>query len=192
MRRGLAHAGAWTLATSAAVALSWFGVHHVLAGTAYDPPRALPLAEPAAASAPPPSPPSSPSASAGHRPKAPTGTPTGKPTATDPATPPAAGRSASAPARPPGSPTPAASAPGATGDVHSYPVEGGRVVLDLDATSATLVSATPEPGWEMKVWNQSESAWIRVDFTSGSTTSSLFCTWNGHPPTVETYTAGSQ
>ncbi|MDX3074722.1 hypothetical protein [Streptomyces sp. MI02-7b] len=183
MRRGLAHAGAWMLATSAAVAMSWFGVHHVLAGTAYDPPRALPLAEPAAASASPPPP-----SSATHRPRA----PAGRPTTTAPATSPAAKPSASAPARPPGTPTPAASAAGTTGDVHSYPVEGGRVVLDLGADSATLVSATPEAGWEMKVWNQSASAWIRVDFTSGGTTSSLFCTWNGHPPTVETYKAGGQ
>lgn len=190
MRRGLVHAGAWTLATSAAVALSWFGVHHVLAGTAYDPPRALPLAEPAAASAPPPAPSSAPSASASasHRPS----TPARKPAATDPGRSPAAKPSASAPGRPPGTPTPAASASGATGDVHSYPVQGGRVVLELDAASATLVSATPEAGWEMKVWNQSESSWIRVDFTSGTTTSSLFCTWNGHAPTVETYTAGGR
>ncbi|MFJ4845341.1 MULTISPECIES: hypothetical protein [unclassified Streptomyces] len=188
MRRGLAHAGAWTLATSAAVAMSWFGVHHVLAGTAYDPPRALPLAEPAAASAPPPPsspPPSAPSDSASRRRES----PARPPAATDPGTPPAVKPSVSAPARPPGTPTPASSA---TGNVHSYPVEGGRVVLDLGDTSATLVSATPEAGWEMKVWNESASAWIRVDFTSGGTTSSLFCTWNGHPPTVETYTAGGR
>ena len=43
MRRGLVHAVAWSLATGAAVTLSWCGVHTVMAGTAYDPPRALPM-----------------------------------------------------------------------------------------------------------------------------------------------------
>ncbi|MGW7191937.1 hypothetical protein ACWGIP_22745, partial [Streptomyces sp. NPDC054838] len=44
MHRGLLHAFAWTLATGAAVTLSWWGVHTVMSGTAYDPPRAVPLA----------------------------------------------------------------------------------------------------------------------------------------------------
>jgi hypothetical protein len=43
MRRGLVLVLAWTLATGAAVTLSWWGVHTVMAGTAYDPPRALPI-----------------------------------------------------------------------------------------------------------------------------------------------------
>ncbi|MFE6852880.1 hypothetical protein ACFVDH_19065, partial [Streptomyces sp. NPDC057674] len=43
MRRGLVHALAWSLATGAAVTLSWWGVHTVMSGTVYDPPRALPL-----------------------------------------------------------------------------------------------------------------------------------------------------
>src|SRR4051812_49944816 len=42
MRRGLVHVLAWTLATGAAVTLSWWGVHTVMAGTAHDPPRAPP------------------------------------------------------------------------------------------------------------------------------------------------------
>ncbi|MER6983805.1 hypothetical protein ABT317_44370, partial [Streptomyces carpinensis] len=36
MHRGLVHVLAWSLATSAAVTLSWWGVHTVMAGTAYD------------------------------------------------------------------------------------------------------------------------------------------------------------
>ncbi|MFD4842977.1 hypothetical protein ACFWP1_06675, partial [Streptomyces sp. NPDC058425] len=44
MRRGLVLVLAWLLATGAAVTLSWWGVHTVMAGTAYDPPRAVPLA----------------------------------------------------------------------------------------------------------------------------------------------------
>ncbi|MBX4178485.1 hypothetical protein K3A88_28170, partial [Streptomyces geysiriensis] len=43
MRRGLIHVIAWLLATGAAVTLSWWGVHTVMAGTAYDAPRALPI-----------------------------------------------------------------------------------------------------------------------------------------------------
>ncbi|MGY3201864.1 hypothetical protein [Streptomyces sp. TE5632] len=43
MRRGLVHVLAWLLATGAAVTLSWWGVDTVMAGTAYDPPRALPI-----------------------------------------------------------------------------------------------------------------------------------------------------
>ncbi|MYX34009.1 MULTISPECIES: hypothetical protein [unclassified Streptomyces] len=171
MRKGLAHAGAWTLATSAAVALSWFGVHHVLAGTAYDPPRALPISEPVAEKVPAPT--RSPDGAASDRAAGPRVTPR-----TSPST---------APARPRGSATPARTSSADTGNVHGYTVEGGRVVLDLGETSATLVSATPDSGWEMKVRKQPE--WIRVDFVSATTTSSLFCTWNGHPPTVDTYKA---
>ncbi|EFL41216.1 secreted protein, partial [Streptomyces griseoflavus Tu4000] len=44
MRRGLVHVLAWLLATGAAVTLSWWGVSTVMTGTAYDPPRALPVA----------------------------------------------------------------------------------------------------------------------------------------------------
>jgi len=44
MRRGLVHTAAWLFATGAAVTLSWWGVHTVVAGTAYDRPRALPIA----------------------------------------------------------------------------------------------------------------------------------------------------
>ncbi|MBK3592110.1 hypothetical protein JHN60_07365, partial [Streptomyces sp. MBT51] len=55
---------------------------------------------------------------------------------------------------------------------------------ELAADSAKLVSATPEPEWSMQVWTNAE--WIRVDFTEGSgATVSVFCTWNGHPPSVE-------
>ncbi|MFF3251991.1 hypothetical protein ACFYWP_13520 [Actinacidiphila glaucinigra] len=176
MRKGLAHAGAWTLATSAAVALSWFGVHHVLAGTAYDPPRALPISEPVAEKVPAPT--RSPDGAASDRAA---GGLDGGARATPRTSP------STAPARPRGSATPARTSSADIGNVHGYTVEGGRVVLDLGETSATLVSATPDSGWEMKVWKQPE--WIRVDFVSATTTSSLFCTWNGHPPTVDTYKA---
>lgn len=79
----------------------------------------------------------------------------------------------------------APASPAASGEVKSYPTRGGRVVLELAEASAKLVSATPEPGWSMQVWTNPE--WIRVDFSDGAgATVSVFCTWNGHPPVVET------
>ena len=175
MWRAMTHVAAWTAATGVAVTLSWFGVHHVLAATAYDdPPRALPVSRTV--------PVPSPSASG------PTATPS-LPTATATVTASASAEpSATSPEQPPGtSSAPATAAYGGTGNVHSYTVAGGRVVLDLTSTAATLVSANPDAGWSMKVWN--EDQWIRVDFTSGVHASSVFCTWNGHAPTVTAYGA---
>ena len=167
------HTVAWFVATSAAIGLTWFGVHTALSGTAYDPPRALPIST-QDSSAPPPSrePPSSPSR-----------------TAPPSSRPPSPSRPASPPERrtptPPGKPSKPAYAKESPGNVRSYSVEGGRVAFDLGPSSATLVSATPEPGWEMKVWEQ--PTWIRVDFHRGDLTWSVFCVWNGHPPIVDTY-----
>lgn len=69
--------------------------------------------------------------------------------------------------------------------MKAYPVTGGRVVFDLATSSAELVSATPDAGWQMQVWKQ--PYWIRVTFTKAGREMSVFCTWNGHPPLVETY-----
>ncbi|MFF9182907.1 hypothetical protein [Streptomyces misionensis] len=175
MRRGLVHVLAWLLATGAAVTLSWWGVHTVMAGTAYDPPRALPVVG--------------------------TGSPTTA-TATAPGTqasgppPPARSRSASpAPSptrtvhRSPGpTPTPSASAPGSdsgtgTGTVKAYDTAGGRAVFELGAADATLVSATPGAGWSMQVWKT--PSWIRVEFSRDTDRVSVFCTWHDGPPHVE-------
>ncbi|MFI0085622.1 hypothetical protein [Streptomyces bobili] len=175
MRRGLVHVLAWTLATGAAVTLSWWGVHTVMAGTAYDPPRALPLTagEAKAQRSEPPT------ASATSRP-APTRTPTPPPSrqSSSPSSP-------SSPALPSASPTtrsPAA-AGGPSGQVKSYDTDGGRVVFDLGKTSASLVSATPGAGWSMQVWKT--QSWIRVEFASGADRVSVFCTWHDGPPRVE-------
>ncbi|MFD2420865.1 hypothetical protein [Amycolatopsis pigmentata] len=61
---------------------------------------------------------------------------------------------------------------------------GGQVVLELGDTWARLISATPNPGWTMQNWQA--DGWLRVDFSNGTTTSSCFVTWNGHPPQVQT------
>ncbi|MFK4149423.1 hypothetical protein [Streptomyces sp. NPDC004065] len=168
MFRGAVHVLAWSLATGAAVTLSWWGVHTVMAGTAYDPPRALPITAAGAATQA-----SRPLASSTHRP-APSKSPSARPS------------------RSPGRPGPAPSAsttprtgpsPTASGRVRSYDTEGGRAVFDLGPASATLVSATPGTGWSMQVWKT--ESWIRVEFTSGPNRVSVICTWHDGPPRVE-------
>ncbi|MFE5867331.1 hypothetical protein ACFQ6V_01625 [Streptomyces roseifaciens] len=178
VRRGIMQALAWMLATAAAMAVSWYGVRTVLAGTAYEPPRALPISGTAAPAIgeptsstrtpgppPSPSPPSTPS-------------PSGKQLAPPDTSAPGTGAGSGSAQSPEAQPRPGA------GEVKSYPVRGGRAVFDLGEKSATLVSATPEEGWQMRVWKQ--SAWIRVDFMADTKTTSVFVTWNGHPPRVQT------
>ncbi|MET7764931.1 hypothetical protein ABZS71_24015 [Streptomyces sp. NPDC005393] len=177
MRRGLVQCLAWMLATGAAVALSWYGVRTVLTGTAYEPPRALPIADGAGSS-------TDPWSSSTHRPKPPS------PSAASPS------RPSSVSPGPARTPTPTQTAKPrpepeqkrtpepaeAGGDVRSYPAKGGRAVFDIRDSWAELVSATPDGGWQMQVWKQSE--WIRVDFVSGADTTTVFCTWHDGPPQV--------
>ncbi|GAA2432934.1 hypothetical protein GCM10010405_14950 [Streptomyces macrosporus] len=66
--------------------------------------------------------------------------------------------------------------------MESHNLRGGRVAFDLGPDSATLVSATPHAGWEMRVWK--ESRWIRVTFTRGEEASSVFCVWHDTAPRV--------
>ncbi|MEU0232063.1 MULTISPECIES: hypothetical protein [unclassified Streptomyces] len=199
MRRGLVHALAWSLATGAAVTLSWWGVHTVLSGTVYDPPRALPVPlwasdgthgsgdapltsstrypgpDGTSASAPPvtgPTPSAIPSATPTRRPE---------PTSASPAAP-----SSSPPpkANPDSDAAPGSgSDPGSGSNVKSYAVDGGRVAFDLGETSAELVSATPAAGWQMQVWKQ--TTWIRVTFTGDGRELSVFCVWHDTAPRVE-------
>ncbi|MGW0879465.1 hypothetical protein [Streptomyces sp. NPDC002671] len=173
MRRGLVHVLAWLLATGAAVTLSWWGVHTVLAGTVYDPPRALPVtaadatAQGSKALASPTPAPPAPSRSV-HRSASATPTPSWTPTRT-----------------PSPSPTAAASA-SASGRIKAYDTDGGRAVFDLGPADATLVSATPGAGWSMQVWKT--ESWIRVDFSRSTDRVSVFCTWHDGPPHVEVET----
>ncbi|WP_425443908.1 hypothetical protein [Streptomyces aidingensis] len=71
------------------------------------------------------------------------------------------------------------------GTVETVVTDGGRVVLDLREDHAELVSASPQAGWEMQVWN--EETWIRVTFSRDDRALSVFCVWNGHPPLIEHY-----
>ncbi|MFD9464770.1 hypothetical protein [Streptomyces sp. NPDC060027] len=176
MRRGLVHVLAWSLATGAAVTLSWWGVHTVMTGTAYDPPRALPItaagattqeSKPLASS----TRRAEPSRSASNRPST-----SAKPSTTPSRTAsPSSGPSAAAPT--------SAASPPPSGQVKSYDTDGGRVVFDIGSAYATLVSATPNTSWSMQVWKT--ESWIRVEFTSGADRVSVFCTWHDGPPHVE-------
>lgn len=166
---GFVHVLAWSLATGAAVTLSWWGVHTVMTGTAYDPPRALPItaakrdraggpatglgtgsrrvpAEPDEHPDPDPHPRPDPHEDDEHEP---------------------------VPRRFP------------SGQVKSYATDGGRVVLELDTSPAyvTLVSATPGTGWSMQVWK--EPSWLRVEFTKGTGKVSVICTWHDGAPRVD-------
>ncbi|MFB7337607.1 hypothetical protein ACFC00_39325 [Streptomyces adustus] len=180
MRRGLVHVLAWLLATGAAVTLSWWGVHTVMTGTAYDPPRALPIA-----AADPTMQGSRPLASSTRRAtpsKTPSAQATGAagPTATH-------SPSKSATAKPSSSPS-ATSSPTAAADsrIKSYDTKGGRSVFDIADTYATLVSATPASGWSMQVFKT--ETWIRVEFSAGTDRVSVFCTWHDGPPQVQVVT----
>ncbi|MGC4999282.1 hypothetical protein [Streptomyces sp. DT195] len=173
MRRGLVHVLAWLLATAAATTLSWWGVHTVMAGTAYDPPRAVPItaAEAAAhASAQPPAPP------------APTPTPTPTPRRTSAPPPPTPTRTAPTPTATPTPPAPTTP----SGDVKAYDTGGGRAVFDLGPASATLVSATPGTGWSMQVFKT--ETWIRVEFSRSTDRVTVFCDWHDGPPHVDVQT----
>ncbi|KUO01953.1 hypothetical protein [Streptomyces caeruleatus] len=172
MRRGLVHVLAWSLATGAAVTLSWWGVHTVMAGTVYDRPRALPItaadattqeSKPLASSTNRPTPSKGPSNPASPSPK-----PPATPRTPDPST------------APPKSTSPS---PATSGQVKSYDTDGGRVVFDIGPSDASLVSATPGAGWSMQVWKT--ETWIRVEFGAGADRVSVFCTWHDGPPRVE-------
>lgn len=149
----------WLAATAAAVAVSWLGVRTVVHEAVVSPPQLAVPSVPVGTVSPPvitSAPP-------------PTSTPAPTTTATTPPT----------------TTTPPPTTTSRPANVHSYPIQGGQVVLSLGPTSATLVSATPAEGYSVQAWQ--ESGWLRVDFTSGGTTSSLFATWNGHAPTVQTF-----
>ncbi|MET8633311.1 hypothetical protein ACWEQ2_04710 [Streptomyces sp. NPDC004096] len=171
MVKGFVHVLAWSVATGAAVTLSWWGVHTVMAGTAYDPPRALPITAGDATTQR-----AKPAASPAERPESSPSTSRGPASSRAPTPVRTAG------ARPSPAPT-TSSSPSGYGRVKSYDTDGGRAVFDLGSTSASLVSATPGPGWSMQVWKT--ESWIRVEFASGVNRVSVFCTWHDGPPHVE-------
>ncbi|WP_436789554.1 hypothetical protein [Yinghuangia sp. YIM S10712] len=208
MRRGVTRFAAWLAVTATAVALSWYGVRTVLRGTVFEPPRAPALAAdavhgpaPDPASLPPASdvtisatsqPPTGPSSSP--PPASPSARPTsavpssagpspsGPPPTTSPVVDPSAGGTAQTRSEPVFR---IDAADGQAGSTRTYQLKGGRAVFTFTADAATLVAATPGSGWAVKV--REGHRWLRVDFTRGGRTSSVFVTWNGHPPLAATY-----
>ncbi|WP_405017636.1 hypothetical protein OHV05_11800 [Kitasatospora sp. NBC_00070] len=172
MRNGLVQLGAWTAATGAAVALSWLGVHAVLTDAAFEQPSALPLPSAAARTSDAPS-------DAASVPVPPAAAPSPAAGSSGPASAPTA---ATTPVTKPSKKAVPAATP--TASVKSFRVPGGRVVLDMQPTSAELVSATPDQGWQMQLWQGDQ--WLRVDFSKDGSTNSVFATWNGHHPDVQT------
>lgn len=192
MRRGLVHAIAWSLSTGAAVTLSWWGVHTVMSGTAYDRPRALPInadTPTTQGSKPQESASGNPSNKASE-PKEPSShdtpyepptehvrTPADEPTGEKPTK----SVTPSESSEPVGTPTTSDPA----SDVQAYTVDGGRVVFDMTESSAELASATPNAGWTMEVWKQ--DYWIRVSFTKEGREAAVICSWYQISPTVQFY-----
>ncbi|MYW04620.1 hypothetical protein [Streptomyces sp. SID3343] len=214
MRRTITSVSVWLTVTAVAVALSWLGVRSVLRDTVFEAPRAptltadedlLPSPTHAAqATAPAPIPnlisatnrtTSAPPTTPKPPPSTPPGTPSPPGTSSTPSTP-------SAPATQGAAAPPAAAIPTMgwppplskmddTGEtrrgrsVESFEVRGGRASFRYGPTSATLVAATPKPGWSVKVWPN--PAWIRVDFTNGGHTSSVIVAWNDQEPIASTH-----
>lgn len=166
---------AWLLATGAAVTLSWWGVHTVMAATAYAPPRALTVT---AADDDPTTQGSKPLASSTSRAPSPSRTASPHPSASPTPTPSRTSTTAPSPS--------ATGSASASGQVKAYDTDGGRAVFDLGSASATLVSATPGTGWSMQVWKT--ETWIRVEFSRSTDRVSVFCTWHDSAPQVQVET----
>ncbi|MFE2870769.1 hypothetical protein [Embleya sp. NPDC059259] len=166
-RRAAASLALWVTTTTIVTALAWWGVRAVLRDTVFERPPfpAAPQHSPSAQARP----------QSSESPAAPT--PAGKKVVAAP--PPASTRPPSKSPTPKKSPADANTTPG------TYQVLGGRASFEIGATSASLIAATPAPNWAAKVWNSAE--WIRVDFTKDGHTSSIFVTWNDHPPVVSTH-----
>ncbi|MFI5983407.1 hypothetical protein ACIBEA_21325 [Streptomyces sp. NPDC051555] len=188
METGLLRRSVWLLAMGAAVAVSWWGIRSVMHGAGDDPPQALLITAGASAPAPPPKhspstspPPHAPSASPS--PPAGAGARGQGDRSNDPGTPPGTNGPSSGPSRSTGNtPSPSLSAP--RGDTQSRVTEGGTVTFAVRKDSASLLTASPAPGWSVQRWE--EAKWIRVTFTRGSRSVSVFCVWHDQAPTITT------
>ncbi|QMU75352.1 hypothetical protein GXW83_05870 [Streptacidiphilus sp. PB12-B1b] len=197
MRMGPVRAGAWAAATAAAVSVAWLGVHRVLGDSSYEQPRMLVAVQAAGSPAAPPLPTAigsaseraqpTPGASAtaqASRSPAPRHSPGGAGgTGSTGGTGGTGGTSSS------GSNSSSGGTGGAgvsdSGDIQSYTRPGGRIVVAMGASSASLVSATADTGWSMHTWTGDD--WLRVDFDQGTADSIFYVTWNGHAPMVQTW-----
>ncbi|MER5564053.1 hypothetical protein ABT071_36325 [Streptomyces sp. NPDC002506] len=169
MWKSIGQALLWVAVAAGATGLAWWGVASALsAGDALVRPLALPSAGRPPASGPV----QAPSSRPGRQPE-----PGGPPAGIRPSPP-----GTNAPATPDPPPTPPPS-PLTTRRGERHQLAGGEVRIAADHRSATLVSAVPADDWRVQTWAQ--QGWLRVTFTRGSEASTLFCTWNGHPPSVQ-------
>ncbi|SIR33604.1 hypothetical protein SAMN05421833_1087 [Microbispora rosea] len=211
MRRTAGYLIAWCGATALAVGVSWLGVRDVLRSAILDEAPlapvvavAAPLSASPGASAP--APRSTPDGGAsggtseepseepsGPRPSG--GATPGRPSPSRPAaTPVRTARTSPAPrparaTRPARSTesSPAARQPKATGGerLHTFTLKGGRATIAVTSADCRVVTATPNDGYEVKVWEADQ--WLRVAFLQDTRESSAFCTWNALPPRLDTY-----
>ncbi|MEV4328239.1 hypothetical protein AB0J37_38880 [Microbispora rosea] len=207
MRRTAGYLIAWCGATALAVGVSWLGVRDVLRSAILD---EAPLAPVVAVAAPlsaspdasAPAPRSTPDGGAsggtseepsGPRPSG--GATPGRPSPSRPAaTPVRTARTSPAPrparaTRPARSTesSPAARQPKAAGGerLHTFTLKGGRATIAVTSADCRVVTATPNDGYEVKVWEADQ--WLRVAFLKDTRESSAFCTWNALPPRLDTY-----
>ena len=169
MRARIGFIAVWVATTAAGIGISWAGVGDALRGTAL-PTQDLAAGVPVHEGRPPASDPSREPVSFGAR--------SASPTAAPPTRTPVARPTGERPSAKPSTPRP-------DGNVRTYVVKSGSVVLSLSADSARLVSATPDNGFQAKVWRQEK--WLRVDLTDGVKGSAVFAQWNGHAPLVQVY-----
>ncbi|WP_432870657.1 hypothetical protein [Microbispora rosea] len=83
--------------------------------------------------------------------------------------------------------SPAARQPKAAGGerLHTFTLKGGRATIAVTSADCRVVTATPNDGYEVKVWEADQ--WLRVAFLQDTRESSAFCTWNALPPRLDTY-----
>ncbi|ETK33756.1 hypothetical protein [Microbispora sp. ATCC PTA-5024] len=196
MRRALGYTLAWCGATALAVGVSWLGVRDVLRSAVLDEAPLAPLVAVAAASPPGAGVTAIGTPAANRATEEPVGPPSPSPPPVRP-TPsvrpggrpsPSPVRSARRPATPRPSrtaapPTAKAAASGET--LHTFTLKGGRATIAVTARDCRVVTATPNDGYEVRVWET--DSWLRVAFLQAPHESSAFCTWNALPPRLDTY-----
>ncbi|GII56436.1 hypothetical protein Pth03_48250 [Planotetraspora thailandica] len=181
MKRAAGYTLAWCGATALAVGISWLGVRDVLRSTAMDETPRAPLVadapsgsgEVGGTSRPLPPADASADASAGGDRESPAPVPSVR-HARAPSPHPTPRVAAKAPTKP---------APDES--LHTFSLKGGRATIAVTAGDCRVVTATPNDGYELKVWET--SSWLRVAFLQAPHESSAFCTWNALPPRLDTY-----
>ncbi|MEU8272760.1 hypothetical protein ACFYOK_19235 [Microbispora bryophytorum] len=215
MRRAAGYLIAWCGATALAVGVSWLGVRDVLRSAILDEAPLAPVVAvvahlSASPGVPAPTPQGTPDGGASEepseeRPGEPTEKPHGPPSSTGGtpgdrsparpgATPVRSARTAPAP-RPPRATRPAGSAESSPAarqrkaaggeSLHTFTLEGGRATIAVSSADCRVVTATPNDGYEVKVWEADQ--WLRVAFLRDTHESSAFCVWNTLPPRLDTY-----